>query len=448
MKIFVTTLAQLCLICAAIAGPSIASQFELVVLFDSVNGSSPSGKLVQGFDGSLWGTTCNGGTKNVGTVYQVTYQGVLTTMHSFDTTDGACPYGGLILGINGDFYGTTPGGGTNSAGTVFEITPHGTLTTLNNVGSSGGDRPIGALLQTPSRLLYGTTWGAGAHTDGIIFSISPSGSNFKTVASFLYSNGAYPYDGLAEDGQGNFYGTTQKGGDGDNGAGIGTVFKLSPEGIITTLHSFNGTDGQWPTAGLVLASNGTLYGATPAGGANGQGTIFSITPAGDFQVLSNVGSSWGLIQANDGNLYGVTNISGVPGTLIRMTLSGTTTTLFTFGEDEGRPSGPLAQATDGTLWGVADGAGTGPGAVYRYNADLDGLVVPVPAFGKVGSGVALMGPEFTGATSVTFNGVAASYTVKSSTLIWATVPTGATTGPIEVSGFFPNAYSNPFIVEP
>jgi uncharacterized repeat protein (TIGR03803 family) len=448
MKFFVTTVARLGLICAAMAPLSIADPFNLIVLFDSANGSGPSGKLVQGFDGNIWGTTCDGGTNNVGTVYQVTYQGVLTTMHSFDISDGSCPYGGLILGANGNFYGTTPRGGTSNEGTIFEITPTGTLTTSQNFGTSGGDDSYGPLLQTPSGLLYGTTWGGGANANGIVFSIWPTGTNFKTLASFLYSNGAYPYDGLVEDGHGNFYGTTEKGGDGDNGAGIGTIFKISPDGVITALHSFSGADGQWPTAGLVLASNGTLYGATPAGGANGQGTIFSITPAGDFQVLGNEGSSWGLTQANDGNLYGVTNIHGVPSTLFRMTLTGTITTLFTFGSDEGQPSGPLVQATDGTLWGVTDYAGTGPGAVYRYNADLDGLVVPVPASGKVGSVVALMGPEFTGATSVTFNGVAASYTVRSSTLILATVPAGATTGPIEVSGFFPNAFSNPFTVVP
>jgi uncharacterized repeat protein (TIGR03803 family) len=423
-----------------------AAQFELVVLFNSANGSGPSGRLVQGFDGNIWGTTCVGGNNNAGTVYQVTFGGVLTTMHSFDITDGSCPYGGLIMAANGQFYGTTPRGGTNNEGTIFEITPSGTLTTLENLGSSGN--PYGALFQAPSGLLYGTAWGGGVSADGIVFSISPSGTNFKTVASFLYSDGAYPYGGLVDDGHGNFYGTTKKGGDGDNGAGIGTVFKLSPAGVITTLHSFNGADGQWPAAGLVLASNGTLYGATPAGGPARQGTIFSITPAGDFQVRSNVGSLWGLIQANDGNLYGVTTISGVPSTLFRMTLTGTITTLFTFGEDEGQPSGPLLQATDGTLWGVTDDAGTGPGAVYRYNADLDGLVVPVPAFGKVGSVVTLMGPEFTGTKSVTFNGVAASFTVKSSTIITTIVPAGATTGPIEVSGFFPNAFSNPFTVVP
>jgi uncharacterized repeat protein (TIGR03803 family) len=219
--------------------------------------------------------------------------------------------------------------------------------------------------------------------------------------------------------------------------------------VITTLHSFDGADGQWPAAGLVLASNGTLYGATTAGGPSGQGTIFGITTTGDFQVLGNPGSLWGLIQANDGNLYGVTDVYGAPNTLFRLSLTGTLTTLFTFGGDYGQPSGPLMQATDGTLWGVADYAGTGPGAVYRYNADLNGLVVPVPAFGKAGSDVVLLGPDFTGATGVTFNGIPASYTVRSSTIITATVPAGATTGPVDVTGSFGTWIGNPvFFVQP
>jgi uncharacterized repeat protein (TIGR03803 family) len=137
MRIFRSNLARLALICLAAAGPSLAGSFELVVLFDSVNGSGPSGKLVQGINGNIWGTTCDGGASNVGTVYQVTEQGVLTTMHSFNTTDGACPFGGLILGANGTFYGTTPAGGAGSAGTIFNITPAGTFTTLDNFGASG-----------------------------------------------------------------------------------------------------------------------------------------------------------------------------------------------------------------------------------------------------------------------------------------------------------------------
>ncbi len=244
----------LLLLCAATAIASPAQTFTSLLSFDDTDGAYPEAGLVQATDGNLYGTTYEGGANNYGTVFKITPSGTLTTLYSFCSPvgcpdgDGANPLAGLLQATNGNLYGTTSGGGTNSEGTVFEITPAGELTTLysfcSQVGCTDGGNPYAGLLQATNGDLYGTTYGGGAGIRGTVFKITPSGM-LTTLYSFCQqgggcSDGASPAAGLVQATNGNFYGTTQYGGV----DGYGTVFKITPSGTLTTLHSFeNAPDG-------------------------------------------------------------------------------------------------------------------------------------------------------------------------------------------------------------
>src|ERR1022692_2247571 len=249
----------------------------------------------------------------------------LTTLHRFCSqsgcTDGAYSYAVLVQATNGNLYGTTAQGGTNGSGTVFKITPGGTLTTLHSFCSdypscTDGAEPFAGLVQAANGDLYGTTYSGGANGYGAVFKITPSGT-LTTLYSFCSqtkcTDGAGPQAGLVQAANGDFYGTTYSG-----GANVyyGTVFKITPGGTLTTLHSFNGEDAGGPVAGLVQAANGDLYGTTVNGGTNGGGTIFKITPSGTLTTLyrfchqthcpDGAGPYAGLVQAANGDLYGTT----------------------------------------------------------------------------------------------------------------------------------------------
>src|SRR5438876_4585880 len=266
--------------------------------FDPAGGGSPSGALIQGTDGNFYGTTqiggannsCdNGGPTGCGTICKITSGGTLTTLHSFNGTDGWKPIAGLVQGTEGNFYGTTVLGGAYGGGTVFRMTPAGALTTLYNFctqsGCTDGLSPFAPLIQASNGNFYGTTSGGGTNycwfdqQGGTIFKITPRGG-LTTLYSFCLSDGRTPESPLIRASDGKLYGTTRDGGNGNNctsafGDGCGTVFRIVPGGTLTTLHTFNLTDGDIVTGGLVQATNGKFYGTTWGGGANTEGTLFS-----------------------------------------------------------------------------------------------------------------------------------------------------------------------------
>src|ERR1035438_8758338 len=250
------------------------------------DGANPYAELVQATNGDLYGTTQGGGTNlGYGTVFKITPGGTLTTLYSFcsqtNCTDGARPYAGLVQAANGDLYGTTNGGGTNGLGTVFKITPGGTLTTLysfcSQSGCTDGAVPDAGLVQAANGNFYGTTYYGGTNKRGTVFKITPGGT-LTTLYSFCSqtncTDGADPTAGLVQATNGDLYGTAQEGG----ANGYGTVVKSTPTGTLTTLHRFNGTDGATPYAGLVQAADGDFYGTTGGSGINNDGTVFRITP--------------------------------------------------------------------------------------------------------------------------------------------------------------------------
>ena len=214
---------------------------------------------------------------------------------------------------------------------------------------------------------------------------------------------------------------------------------------LTTLHSFNGTDGEGPVAGLVQAANGNFYGTTVGGGVRGGGTVFEITPTGTLTTLHRFNGTDGatpyawLVQAANGDLYGTTYAGGANnggGTVFKITPGGTLTTLYSFCSqsgctDGGSPYAGLVQDTNGDFYGTtADGGGSG--TVFRLSVGLGPFVKTQPPNGKVGAAVEILGTNLTGATSVSFNGTAAVFTVVSPTLITTTVPAGASSGKVQV----------------
>jgi uncharacterized repeat protein (TIGR03803 family) len=447
-----------------------AQTFTTLLTFDSTDGANPYQKLIQGTDGNLYGTTADGGANAAGTVFKITTGGALTTLYSFCSqggtgcTDGEDPNAALVQGTDGNFYGTTYGGGASGDGTVFKITSGGALTTLYNFCSQGGcadgANPNVGLLEAADLDLYGTTDFGGANGNGTVFKITLTGT-LTTLYSFCSQSGCpdgqQPNAALIQGSDGNFYGTTTFGGaHGAMGNG-GTVFKITPSGTLTTLYSFCSEsgceDGNNPVGALVQASNGDFYGTTENGGANGYGTIFTITPGGVLTTLHAFDFTDGsqpfgpLLQATNGSLYGEASGGGAnfAGTVFKITTGGALTTLYSFCSqtacaDGYGPQGGLVQDTNGTFYGTtAQGGNTaacfdsGCGTIFSLSLDLGPFVSPEPTSGTVGSSVVILGTDLTGATSVTFNGLAAAFTVVSTSEIIATVPVGATSGEIKVT---------------
>jgi uncharacterized repeat protein (TIGR03803 family) len=246
---------------------------------------------MQAKNGNFYGSTFDGGTRGYGTIFEITSQGKLTTLHSFGYADGAGPVAGLVQAKNGNFYGTTLYGGAQGAGAVFEMTSGGKLTTLYSLcsqkGCADGTGPYAGLVQAKDGNFYGTTYGGGAHNHGTVFQITASGE-LTTLYSFCSqtkcADGADPYAGVIQATDGNFYGTTAKGGT----AGWGTVFAITAAGELTALHSFclqkNCTDGADPVGGLLQASDGNFYGTTADGGSYENGTVFRLSLASSSLV--------------------------------------------------------------------------------------------------------------------------------------------------------------------
>ena len=456
-------------LCASIATAMSAQTPTTLQNFDGKNGSLPYAGLLQATNGDFYGTTFAGGTNFAGTVFRITASKTLTTIYNFCSqsgcADGRYPEAGLVQAANGDFYGTTLHGGANGDnGTVFRITPSGTLTSLYSFcGRSqciDGARPFAALLRAIDGSFFGTTIYGGANGFGTVFKITPSGT-LTTLYSFCAQSGCVdgtnPYAGLIQATDGYLYGSSLFGGNN----GQGTIFKIMPSGTLTTIHSFcsqsSCADGAGSYTPLVQASDGNFYGVTALGGVNFDGTAFKMTPSGATTTLysfcSQVGCSDGafpqaaLVEATDGNLYGTTLyggdnsdvycISGC-GAVFKITPSGTLTSLYSFCTlsgctDGDGPQTPVLQSTNGDFYGTTSlGGSFGHGIVFSLSEGLGQFVRTQTTAGTVGSVVQILGTDLIGSTGVSFNGTAAVFKVVSSSLILTTVPSGASSGKVQV----------------
>jgi uncharacterized repeat protein (TIGR03803 family) len=364
--------------------------------------------LVLGKKQDLYGTTIDGGTytclfgNGCGTVFKVTPSGAETVLHSFGASgDGSWPNEGLVKDKNGNFYGTTELGGEPGCymgagcGTVFELTASGTETILHNFEPNGTDgyEPLASLVLDKEGNLYGTTYIGGAYNYGTVFKLTPSGT--ETILHSFNANGIDGYSaaaGLVLDTKGNLYGTTEGGGT----YGLGTVYKLTPSGTETILHSFGASgDGYDPYASVLIRDKkGNLYGTTFYGGANnclgnGCGTVFELSPpikkngvwtemilhSFDANGTDGYSPEASLLMDKEGNLYGTTGAGGTydNGTVFELSSSGTETILHSFyanGTDGWGPECGLVLDTKGNLYGTTGSGGDhcspfGCGTVFK-----------------------------------------------------------------------------------
>jgi uncharacterized repeat protein (TIGR03803 family) len=425
---------MVCVGCAFFAATAIASSaqtFTTLAYYPGYDQFGVFSPLVQGTDGNFYGTALDE-SGGYGSIYKITPAGVITVLYNFcsqtNCTDGAYPAGApLVLGTDGNFYGVTYYGGapcTSSGinlgcGTVFKMTPSGALTVLHSFNGTDGNSP---------------TW-------------------------------------LIQDSGGNFYGTAG-GGTGCAGGGCGTIFKMTPHGVLTTLHNFDFTDGWGPT-GLIQATDGKLYGTTANGGAYDVpvcepyglqyycGTFFKITTGGVFTLVQSFNGINGAVpyvppvQASDGNFYGTTSVCEYSsGCMYRTNASGNLKALYRWKGIDGGSTVGLIQATDGNLYGAGgfgyssasnavfkislrgdyaivystgeeqfeinallqSTSGTFYGvytngfneAVYSLDVGLGPFVSFVEPAAKVAQTAQILGQGLTGTTSVTFNGIAAT----------------------------------------
>jgi uncharacterized repeat protein (TIGR03803 family) len=398
-----------CSFCGTVFKITPSGSLAIVHSFDFAcppcNGNVPQGGVTLGTDGNFYGTTHSGGKFNLGTVFAVTPAGILTTLYNFGTCAYPCPEGAYpnappIQGVDGNFYGTTAysTSGTNY-GVLYKTTSAGKFTTLYAFNGVTGRNPNDPLIQATDGNFYGTTALGGKSVQPSCFGSNPScGTVFKMTpagkVTFIYqfdkTHGAGPIGPVVQGSDGNFYGTTSGGGDAN---GDGVIFKLTPLGVITVLHNFNGTDGKQPTAGLVQASDGNFYGTASAGGTKGFGTLYKITSAGVFSVLNNFDNT-----------------------------SGAT------------PEVTLFQHTTGVLYGdTFSGGSHSDGVFYSLVAQLPPFVILLPTSGKIGTSIGFLGQGFSGATNVSFNGISANFTVTSDTYLTAVVPSLAVTGTVTVT---------------
>ncbi len=392
---------------------------------------------MQGPGGNFYGVTLRGGPNDAGTIFLMTPQGGLKTLYTFDGLNGHYPRGPLVQGQSGNLFGTTDTGGKFGWGTIFKTSRTGALQTLHSfcqqTGCPDGATPNFGLVRGLDGWFYGTTNIGGAAGKGVLFRIGPNGT-YTVLFSFGGSHknfGSHPAGSLVQASDGNLYGVCFAGGANQRG----TIFMVTPQGHVKLVHTFQyvGTEGSSPNFGLIEGADGNLYGATTAGGANGWGTLFQISLQGTYRDIYDI-PAWAVqngppIQASDGNLWESVTPNG-SGHVIAVSTSGSLV------EDVylhiGDEYSALMQGTDGKLY-VAGASGF----IYAIDAGLPPPAPSVvgfrPASGLVGTNVVVSGANYVGATGVTFNGVSAGFVVNASGVITATVPVGASSGPVQVT---------------
>jgi len=489
----VSTLALLALIALSASNLAYTQTYSVLYNFGRKGGDATQSQnaLVQGADGALYGASTYGGAYAYGSVFRLTPAGKVTVLYSFCREFYlSCPDGDMPNALtplpDESFLGTTEGStglGGPSLGTIFRITQGGALTNLYTfTGGTDGAIPLLPPIQGADGNFYGVSTEAGnepaQYGCGTAYRLSTAASVKFTLLHQFHSakEGCHPTS-LVLGKDGNFYGTAQAGGTFNNG----TVFRMTPSGHVTLLHSLEEAIDGFAPYSLILGSDGNFYGTAP--GVHGiGGTVFKITPGGTETVYSmslTYGTyPLGLAQATDGNFYGNAGEGGTShdnfcassggcGTLFEVTPTGDFTELYDFDFTTGfAPRTPI-QHTNGVLYGVTYGGGlyeddNGGGGLYDYDCgidycgvayslknDLKPFAALVPFEAKVGASVEILGQGFAPSTTVRFNGTRATVKVTSGTRLLATVPAGATTGPVTVTTSSGTLTSNrEFVVAP
>ncbi len=385
------------------------NNYEVLKIFstNTVDGRNPRAGLMQGSDGLIYGTTYSGGSSNAGTVFCLDTNGDnFAVIKSFTgrTNDGGKPFGTLVEGTNGALWGTTFIGGLSNRGTVFMLNKNGSgfYVPKSFKGVLGdGQFPQASLNLGSDKLLYGSTRSGGASNWGTIFRLGQNGSNYIVVGTFTDSvGGMHPHGSMVEGSDGAMYGTTYQGGTSNYGA----VFKINKDGSggLSIVTNFLGAYGGGinPEAGLLKASDGAFYGTTYRGGANKYGTLFKLTQDGtlfsdlrDFSLSGGDGSfPDGVFQASDGLLYGIAEGGGSfdMGAVFKMNVDGSNPVVlhhFNPTNADGCFPTMLRESTGGWLLGTTySGGDSNLGTVFKLDKNGDNYQILRSFSGAGGDG--------------------------------------------------------------
>lgn len=302
----------------------------------------------------------------------------LNYFSNFNGSNGWEPYSSVIQATDGNFYGTATNGIYGHGGNVFRMTPGGEITSIYKFCSqpncADGGFPTSAPILGSDGNLYGVTYsgGDGSGGDGVVYKMT-LGGEITILHTFCFGckDGSGP-NGMILASDGNFYGTTNYGGT----AGVGTIFKITPTGDYNLLYSIcsqtNCTDGSYSLFPPVEGDDGNFYGTTAQGGTLGGGVIWKLTPSGTYSVIYNFctscadGSSpWAIAKDAQGNFVGTTG-----SVIFKITPSGKYTVLHTLGNEGtlGWPGTQLTLASDGNLYGTLIGGGSGSWAPFARGA--------------------------------------------------------------------------------
>lgn len=364
--------ARLAILSLWLAPANVQADLVLTDVFDFFgdNGARPTGMVV-GRDGSVYVTTARGGCHDLGSILQITPQGVPTTLHHFaGGQDGALPVAPLVQASDGSFYGTTSSGGHVGWGTIFRVTTNGEFATLASFGPSIGFERGFALVQGNDGNLYGTASpSACSGCFGSVFRITTDGN----LTALLTLQEGYDMQGLLMGSDGNFYGVTQ------DRSGVeprGTVLKILPGGTPTTLAVMGGA---YP-ATLLQSADGNFYGTT-ASSSTSAGTVFRMTASGSVFTLASLADPNGinginpyvLVEGSDGILYGMAQFAGSydGGTIFSVTPEGQFEPLASpaFAPSYLRifDQPTLVEVTKGTFWGSSSSGGAyGLGLIFSF----------------------------------------------------------------------------------
>lgn len=356
-------------------------EFTILHQFYRETGSNPRASLIESSEGRLYGVTLGGGSNGLGTVLSLNKDGSnLTVLHNFVASVGYLPLGRIIEGSDGKLYGTTTGGCCYQYfGTIYSMSKDGMgYSILHNFSRTDGISPGAGLFEDGSGTLYGVTRGGGSDNSGVFFSINREGSEFSVLKSFKRSlQGSLPVGGLTDGGGGDdhFYGMTSKGGT----AGFGVIFAWSKTNSeYKVIHNFDNSNAVSPQKNLIVSDDGNLYGVVGEDNdlfkISKDGTGYSIIY--DFVSNSFTGN---MLEGSDGKLYGTeVGSKSTSGRVFSLSKEGTEYTLVTdfSSVSSSFAVGGVAEGSDGKLYGVTgDGGANGEGVIYAVSKEGNDFAV-------------------------------------------------------------------------